>query len=87
MTAEVITEGTDPRVESCPGHRWREEDRRPPGVHPTATDIDWWVCDICQDCRAIRCDAANDDFRCIEARHHIGRPHLFENGSRREIGE
>ena len=87
--SEVITEGTDPRVLACPGHVWREEDRRPPGVKPSATDIDWWICDICQMCRAIRCDAVlNHDHgqRCLEARHHIDQPHRYPNGALVEIG-
>lgn len=86
----VITEGTDPRVEACGEHVWRLEDRAPASVIQRS---DEYLCDICQNCRAIRCSVAAEpglprdkERRCLEARHHNGRPHRFPGGGTRGIG-
>lgn len=90
MDDVVITEGTDPRVVSCPGHRWRLEDRTPEGMTAEASLRlgDWYICEICTECRGIRCDRYIDrgEQRCLEARHHDG-PHRFPSGGVIEVGE
>jgi hypothetical protein len=79
----VVTEHTL-EVARCGEHQWRLEDRTPPGV--TATS-DFYLCDVCQKCRAIRCGGggATDPNRCLEARHHRS-PHRFPDGSQRDVG-
>lgn len=86
---EVITDGIDPRVLACGEHRWRLEDRTPAGytAEQSLRMGDWYICDICQECRAIRCDRYDDgDERCVEARHHRC-AHRFRSGGQVAVGE
>ena len=56
-------------------HRWRTEDRRPPGRddlnHPSAA-ARWYVNVICTRCRAVRCGDSTDPTPCVRHRHHPG---------------
>jgi hypothetical protein len=88
----VITEGTDPQVLACLGHVWRLEDRTPAGYTPQQSLAygDEFICEICQLCRAIRCDRTLGNHgmpeqRCLEARNHAVE-HRFPNGAHVEVG-
>jgi NAD-dependent dihydropyrimidine dehydrogenase PreA subunit len=71
-----MRDGFDAEVMMCPGHVWGLEDRTPEGTEPS----DFYLCQVCRHCRAIRCDSGAGEDRCIEARHHVLLPHRLENG-------
>lgn len=83
----VVTEFTA-AVEACPGHVWRQEDRRD-GPPANALEVEWYIVEVCQLCRAARCDTwahpVFPDERCIEPRHHRAE-HRFANGAHYPVG-
>lgn len=72
-----VHDGFDGEVLMCPGHEWIEEDRTPKGQESS----DWYICHVCTNCRAIRCDSGTETLRCLEARHHVLLPHRTSDGN------
>lgn len=70
-------------------HSWRLEDRAPPGTSAKelAERGDWWMCEVCEKCRGIRCDSYGgaDKSRCVHVRHHRVE-HEYEKGGVLPIG-
>lgn len=79
-----VHDGFDADTLLCPGHEWIIEDRTPPYLQGKRND--WYLCDVCAHCRAIRCDAGHGPLRCLEARHHVMLPHRLTDGRTWPIG-
>ena len=79
-----VYDGYDAETMLCPSHEWAEEDRTPPGKE---RGNPWYICHVCVNCRAIRCDAEGDGYlRCLEARHHVLLPHRTASGQKWPVG-
>lgn len=79
----------DAEVLICPGHEWVIEDRTPASLltdGPLDDDRhDWYMCIVCDHCRAARCGHLDDPNPCVLPRHHL-HLHEYADGSREWVG-
>lgn len=88
-----LLDATSAEVQACPygpTHMWLLEFRAPEGKKLTPDSARYYECQVCPECRAIRCSSSggpddHDRDRCVFPRHHSC-DHETRSGLRWPVG-